>query len=139
MRPGASRELVQAVVKLVSAEGVSKMSTSFSWAGVLAPPTSFPGTVEIVSDAAPVLELALDTLDSNREPRTENLSGPIIALRDEGMEYAIATVSTARHGRQREVHVTIRGDDVALAMTGSNTMRPLSATVTSASHPLRGY
>jgi hypothetical protein len=54
-------------------------------------------------------------LDSNREPRTENVSGPIIALRDEGMEYAIATISTARHGRQREVHVTIGGDDVALA------------------------
>jgi hypothetical protein len=41
-----------AVVKLVSAEGVSKMSASFSWAGVLAPPTSLPRTVEIVSDAA---------------------------------------------------------------------------------------
>jgi hypothetical protein len=58
-----------AVVKLVSAEGVSKMSASFSWAGVLAPPTSLPRAVEIVSDAAPVLELALDMLDSNREPR----------------------------------------------------------------------
>jgi hypothetical protein len=52
--------------------------------------------VEIVSDAAPVLELALDMLDSNREPRTENVSGPIIALRDEGVEYAIATVSSSQ-------------------------------------------
>jgi hypothetical protein len=74
-----------------------------------------PRAVEIVSEAAPVLKMALDTLTSSREPRAENVSGPIIALRDEDMEYAIATVSTARRGQQCEVHVTIRGDAVALA------------------------
>ena len=72
-------------------------------------------SVEIDSETAPVLELALQMLDSNREPRTENVSGPIIALRDEGMEYATATVSTAGRGQLCEVHVTVRGDDVARA------------------------
>ena len=54
-------------------------------------------------------------LDSNREPRIENVSGPIIQMRDEGIEYATATVSAARRGRLCEVHVTVRGDDVARA------------------------
>lgn len=108
---GVSRELVAAVIQVLSDPAVAVLDTSFAWAGGATAPGSVPEHVALPSDAVRLLERTSQLLRTpRREPATQ-MSGLIVEVRHiPGDPVGSVVLQTIRQGRPVEVRVHMSAD-----------------------------
>lgn len=126
---GVSREMVVAIMSLVSSNGVSGLEVKFDWAPAFdAPPTTFR-PVEIPGESAELLEKTASFMRSEKRNQGEVLSGPIVHLADDdatGVRFA--TIRTIRRGRQTRVEVQLDEPTIEKAHTWFKEHRDISVS-----------
>lgn len=105
---GVSREMVVAIEKIASAEGVAYFEVNFNWAGAFTPPPGDLTSVSIPHESVELLRLAAKKLVPSPRTPQETLSGQIIDLEDDPEALGgRATIRTFRRGRQVRIDVPL--------------------------------
>ncbi len=137
---GATREAVISIEQLLTAEGVEGISTRFSWAAGVRAPSFLPTEVAIPSEASPLLLEAAAAMRKERRTNVEQLTGPIVEMRDPHDGWGEVSISTVRRGRSCEVRVSVRPDFLEEAhdwFSAHDTMLVSGKVVSSRGRPLR--
>lgn len=105
-----TREAVQAVERLLTAEEVEAVTTKFTWASGLVAPSFLPSRLSIPSEAAPLLHETALRMRQGPKTQTDQFTGPIVKMFDDHQGSAEVWIRTVRRGRPCEIHVTVPKD-----------------------------
>ncbi|MQA35302.1 hypothetical protein [Modestobacter roseus] len=110
---GASREMVMALHRVLSDDAVSEFAAAFSWAGGVMAPAGVPSSVRLPAAAASRLQQAAQQLKASSYTPDEIVTGPIVEVRHEPENpFGEISVQTVRRGRQTEVRVRLRAEQL---------------------------
>lgn len=112
---GVTAELVAALHHSVSGPSEDSLRVRIEWAGAVPRSTDVQSDVVVPSAASDLLESVGKLLRARREPSAELIVGRIVQMRDEGLDWGMASIETTRSGRKVEVDVLISGARVASA------------------------
>lgn len=125
---GASQELISAISKVTSEDGVEGFSARFQWAPVYSRPSGLEDVVIIDSQATGRLQRAAKILRTVQAPQGQVLTGPLVEVRHLPQDpYGSVSVDTVRNGRRCEVRVQLSASQIGPAYEWARTERPVLA------------
>lgn len=113
---GGSRELVQALHRVLTQPAVTQFEARFSWAGGLASPGGVSQDVTLEAEAAPLLEDAARLLKVSVSFPRQIYTGQIVVITHRpGEEFGEVTVDTVRQNRNCDIVVRLDRQTLDLA------------------------
>ena len=130
---GLSANLVEALEEMAQPEGLRALDLSFEWAASEARPEVGIVPIRLEHDVFPELARVKERLVRQEEPaHRETLVGPVRSLtREEGTgedETGTVVIRAEVRGRDRNVHVTLSGEDHDWAIRAYRGKMPLTVT-----------
>lgn len=113
---GVSRELILAIERILTAEGVSILAVDFDWAGAFEVPHGDLQAVEIPQQSLDLLQRTADRFVADSKDPYERLSGRIIDLGDDpDMFGGRIVIRVLRRGRQTRIEVPLTDEQTEAA------------------------
>jgi hypothetical protein len=130
---GLSANLVEALEEMAQPEGLRALDLSFEWAASEARPDVGTEPIRLEHEVFPELARVKERLVRQEEPaHRETLVGPVRSLtREEGEEddeTGTVVIRADVRGRDRNVHVTLSGEDHDWAIRAYRAKIPLTVT-----------
>ncbi|MDQ2874087.1 MAG: hypothetical protein M3Y33_04430 [Actinomycetota bacterium] len=109
---GGSKEFLSALHGILNEPSITRLETSFSWAGGVGTPGGVASTVAIESEAAPRLENASRLLHASERFPGKLYSGQIITIMHRpGADDGDIEIDTVRSSRRCRLRVHLRGEN----------------------------
>jgi hypothetical protein len=110
---GVSRELVDALARILNQEAVEELEATFEWAPGVKPPARTRARVQLPAEATPRLARAAELLHTVRPISQSVFTGPIVEIRrGGGAPVGEIAIDTVHRKRRREVRVRLAVDDL---------------------------
>jgi len=123
---GVSRELVNALHRVLVHPTVQTVEATFDWASALHSPGGIGRSVSMDATAAGRLKHAADALRVSRRHPAEVITGLIVEIRHTpGDLYGEVAIDTIRRGRPSEIRVRVTGTDLQNSFIWAPNERPM--------------
>jgi hypothetical protein len=109
---GVTREFSIAIRNLLDTPALSELRTTMRWAPTVPGARSLPDAVALPAEARDQFKQLAKLLQGESREAEEYISGPIVAMRDEGLGFAEISIQTVRRGRQCEVQARLDPDQL---------------------------
>ena len=105
---GVSKEMVEAIERIVREDSVGIFNVSFNWAGAFAPPPGNLKSISVPSESAELLRMTAERMKTDKRSGIETVTGQIIDLEDDPETTGgRARIRTIRRGRQTRIDIAL--------------------------------
>lgn len=105
---GVSREMVEAIERIVREDSVGIFNVSFKWARAFEPPPGNLKSISVPSESAELLRMTAERMKTDKRSEIETVTGQIIDLEDDPETTGgRARIRTIRRGRQTRIDIAL--------------------------------